>query len=148
MADNLGTKGIITGTIGSGVMGLAIGIFAPEIAFLVFGTMFLQSFSASLRLQGQIDSEVKRQQGVCDQIKFSKDQLSQLNGILTLLQGQGSINEQQLVTQVGNMSSQTTAEINKLKSLQSDFKTNLMIQVIIYTVIVAILGIIIVLKKK
>lgn len=146
--DNPGSKGIFYGTIGTGIAGLAVGLVAPEFAVIVFGTMFLQSFSTSLRLKSQIDNELKRQQGVCDQITFSNNQLSQLKGILSQLQGQGAINEQQLVSQIENMSTQTTTEINKLKSLQSDFNTTLMIQIIIYIVVVAILAIIIVIKKK
>jgi predicted PurR-regulated permease PerM len=148
---NAGTIGIITGVAGAGALGIglvAAGALAAGPAFLIFGTMFLQGFSTSLSLQSDIDSEIARQQGICDQIKFTQNNLDTMNKTLDLIKGKGKIDQDTLIQQIGDMSETVTSEINKLKSMKSDFTKKLLIQIIIYIVIVAILSIIIILKKS
>ena len=148
---NAGTGGIIAGVAGAGAIGLgavAAGALAAGPAFLIFGTMFLQGFSTSLSLQSDIDAEIARQQGICDQIKFTQNNLDQMNATLDLINGKGTLDQEKLIQQIGDMSDTVSAEITKLKSMKSDFSKKLFIQIIIYIVIVAILSIIIVLKKS
>lgn len=148
---NAGTIGIITGTAGAGAAGIAavaFGLLEAGPAFLIFGTMFLQSFTSSLKLQGEIDAEVARQQGICDQLAFTQKNLDTLNNTLTLLQGKGQIDQDTIVQQIGTMSDNLNAEITKLSSLKSNFKTNLLIQIVIYIIIVTVLIFIILSKKN
>ena len=115
---NAGTIGIITGVAGAGALGIglvAAGALAAGPAFLIFGTMFLQGFSTSLSLQSDIDSEIARQQGICDQIKFTQNNLDTMNKTLDLIKGKGKIDQDTLIQQIGDMSETVTSEINKLK---------------------------------
>ena len=148
---NAGTGGIIAGVTGAGVLGIGLvasGALAAGPAFLIFGTMFLQGFSSALSLQSDIDSEIARQQGICDQIQFTSNNLSTMTDTLNLINGKGQIDQDTLVSQLGDISETVTAEITKLKNMKSDFMKKLLIQIIIYIVIVAILSIIIILKKS
>jgi hypothetical protein len=143
-----GTIGIITGEAAIGAAGLVLAPFiGTGIAFLVFGTAFMQGLSTSVQLQGKIDSEIARQRGICDQISFTQQNLDKVKSTLTLLQGQGTLNQQEIVQEIGDMSDSITAEIKKLNDMKSTFRTRFMIQVVVYIVIVAILSIIIVTKK-
>ena len=147
---NAGTDGIIAGVAGAGAIGIAavlLGLAAGP-AFLIFGTMFLQGFSSAIKLQGEIDGEIARQQGICDQIKFTQTNLDQMNATLALINGKGTLDQNTIIQQIGDMSDTVTAEIKKLTTMKSDFSTTLLIQIVIYITIVATLSIIIVLKKS
>ena len=141
------TTSIVTTSL-VGAAGIAAAfVVGPGLAFLVFGTAFLQSFGSSMKLQGEIDSEIARQQGICDQIKFSQDQLDKMNTAVEILNS-STYDETQLEAQIGDMSDSINSEINKLKSMQSSFKKNFLINIIIYIVVVAFLSLIIISKKN
>ena len=143
-----GTKSVYaaTGLVAIAGFAAALSPIGPAAAFLIFGTSFLQVLGSSAKLQGEINSEISRQQGICDQIKFSKDQLSKIQNALATVKS-AQVNEQNIKQQIGDMSESISAEIKKLKSMKSNFKTKLLIQIIIYVVIVSVLCIIIFLKK-
>jgi predicted PurR-regulated permease PerM len=147
---NAGTGGIIAGVTGAGALGIglvAFGVLTAGPAFLIFGTMFLQGFSSAIKLQGEIDGEIARQQGICDQIKFTQSNLDQMKATLDLINGKGTLDQNTIIQQIGDMSDTVTAEIKKLTDMKSNFSTTLLIQIVIYIIIVATLSIIIINKK-
>ena len=149
LPSNAGTIGNIVGTAGIGGIGLAavaLGM-GPGAAFLIFGTAFLQGFGSSMKLQGEIDDEIKRQQAICDQIKFSQDQLDKINGAIAVAQ-QTTYDEQQLEGQIGQIADDIKAQTLNIQSMKTSFKTKLLINIVIYILIVAILILIIILKKS
>jgi hypothetical protein len=137
---NSGSDAIIYGTAAAAAVGIGAVIagaaFGP--VFLVFGTMFFQGLSSSLKLQGDINAEIERQQGICDELNFTQQKLDIINATYDLLKADQVV-EDSIVQQIGEMSDTITAEMNKIRQLKTNFRKNLFIQVVMYAAIVTIM---------
>jgi predicted PurR-regulated permease PerM len=143
---NPGTVGIIAGTAASAAVGIAASfVIVPAAAFLIFGTMFLQTFGTSLSLQSEIDSEIQRQKGICDQLKISQTQLDQLNSYIRDIQNISETDIQQNLSSINNSINAGTVQ---LESMKKRFRTKALVQIIIYIIVVAVLSFIIISKKS
>lgn len=131
--------------IAGGLLAFAPFAAAGSVSFLIFGTAAMQLAPGAISMTQQVNEELQRRQDICDQVQAVRDRIAKYNDLENDLD---KLDVTEITTKLTDLNDDVDAANKKMAYVQQQFYKNLSITVIVYVAIIAILGYIIISKKK
>ena len=139
-----GAIAMASGATALGFLAVFTGVMTGGTSFLIFGTMAIQLAPGAIGMTQQVNEELQRRQGICDQVQAVRDRIAKYNELENDLD---KLDVTEITTKLTDLNDDVDAANKKMVYVQQQFYKNLSITVLIYVAIIAILGYIIISKN-